>query len=255
MKARALLLLALLTIHPLPAQEAKSPLAIAAAADLVYCLADLDKEFIRQHPGADLKVTTGSSGNFFTQLQHGAPFDIFLSADVNFPRELAKAGLADPASLTTYAVGRIVLWTTSDDIDLAKGLAVIKDPAVKKFAIANPDHAPYGRAAKAALEHAGLWEAASTKLVLGENIAQTAQFVQTGNAEAGIVALSLVLAPPLAKVGHWTEIPSDAYPRLEQGAVITAHGAKAPLAAAYIAFLRSPEARAILDRYGFRLPK
>jgi len=255
MKARALLLLALLAVHPLPAQEAKSPLAIAAAADLVYCLADLDKEFVRQHPGADLKVTTGSSGNFFTQLQHGAPFDIFLSADVNFPRELAKAGLADPASLTTYAIGRIVLWTMRDDLDISRGLALVKDPAVKKFAIANPDHAPYGRAAKAALEHAGLWEAAAGKLVLGENIAQTAQFVQTGNAEAGIVALSLVLAPPLAKVGHWTEIPSDAYPRLEQGAVITAHGAKVPLAAAYIAFLRSPEARAILDRYGFRLPK
>jgi molybdate transport system substrate-binding protein len=255
MKSRVLLLFALLAVHPLPAQETKSPLAIAAAADLVYCLADLDKEFARKHPGADLKVTTGSSGNFFTQLQHGAPFDIFLSADVNFPRELAKAGLADPASLTNYAIGRIVLWTTRADIDVSRGLAVVNDSAVKKFAIANPDHAPYGRAAKAALEHAGLWATATGKLVLGENIAQTAQFVQTGNAEAGIVALSLVLAPPLAKVSHWTEIPPDSYPRLEQGAVITAHGTKNPLAAAYIAFLRSPEARAILDHYGFRLPK
>jgi len=255
MKNRALLLLILLAVHPLPAQEAKSPLAIAAAADLVYCLADIDQEFTRQHPGADLKVTTGSSGNFFTQLQHGAPFDIFLSADVNFPRELAKAGLADSASLTTYAVGRIVLWTTRDDIDVSRGLAIVNDSAVKKFAIANPDHAPYGRAAKAALEHAELWEAASKKLVLGENIAQTAQFVQTGNAEAGVVALSLVLAPPVTKVGHWIEIPPDSYPRLEQGAIITAHGAKNPLAPAYLAFLRSPEARAILDRYGFRLPK
>jgi molybdate transport system substrate-binding protein len=237
------------------AESSRQPLAIAAAADLVYCLDELDREFGRQHPGAELKVTAGSSGNFFAQLKHGAPFDVFLSADLKFPSELAKAGLADGKSLTTYAVGRIVLWTTREGLDLSKGLAVVGDAEVKKFAIANPDHAPYGRVAKAALERAGLWQTAAPKLVIGENIAQTAQFVLTGNAEAGIVALSLVLSPTLAKVGRWVEIPPGLYPRLEQGAVITAHGAKNPLAAEYLTFLRSPEARAIFDRYGFQLPR
>ncbi len=254
MKPSALLLVVLFAAPSLRAEVPRQTLAIAAAADLVYCLADLDREFVRQHPGADLKITTGSSGNFFTQLQHGAPFDVFLSADLKFPRDLAKAGLADERSLTTYAFGRIVLWTNHPGVDVEKGLSVVNDPDVKKFAIANPEHAPYGRAAKAALEHAGLWEAAAKKLVTGENIAQTAQFVQTGNAEAGVVALSLVLSPALAKVGTWKEIPADFYPKLEQGAVVTAPGAKNPLAAAYIGFLRSPEARVIFDRYGFQLP-
>ncbi len=235
-------------------QETRPPLAIAAAADLVYCLAELNREFLRQHPDAELQVMTGSSGNFSTQIQHGAPFDVFLSADVAFPRNLVKDGFAEGDTLTIYAVGRIVLWTTRDGIDVARGLAIVNDSAVKKFAIANPDHAPYGRAAKAALEHAGLWAKAGAKLVLGENIAQTAQFVQTGNAEAGVVALSLVLSPALAKVGKWVEIPVDSYPRLEQAAIVTAHGAKNPLAASYLAFLRTSEARAIFDRYGFQLP-
>lgn len=251
----ALLLFLLSSAPAVRAQETKATLAIAAAADLVYCLEELNKEFARKHPGADLKVSTGSSGNFFTQIQHGAPFDVFLSADVSFPAGLVKAGFAEKKSLTTYAFGRIVLWTTRKDVDVAAGLAVVKDAKVKRFAIANPEHAPYGRAAKAALEKSGLWEAASGKLVTADNIAQTAQFVQTGNADAGIVALSLVLSPVLEKVGAWSEVPVDLYPRLEQAAVITVRGAKNPVAAAYIEFLRSAEARAIFDRYGFQLPK
>jgi molybdate transport system substrate-binding protein len=249
-----LLALVLLAALPARAQEARQPLTVAAAADLVYCLKDLGAGFAKQHPDVDVKVSTGSSGNFSAQIQNGAPFDVFLSADVSFPQMLAKAGLADVDSLTIYAIGRIVLWTTKDNVDVTKGLAVVGGDAVKKFAIANPEHAPYGRAAKAALEHEGLWSAAQPKLVLGENIAQTAQFVQTGAADVGVVALSLVLSPALEKTGHWAEIPTDFYPKLEQAAILTAHGAKNPAARAYLDYLRSKEARAIFDRYGFRLP-
>jgi molybdate transport system substrate-binding protein len=249
-----ILALVLLAVLPAHAQESRQPLAIAAAADLVYCLQDLDAGFAKQHPDVDVKVSTGSSGNFCAQIQNGAPFDVFLSADVSFPQTLAKAGLVDADSLAIYAVGRVVLWTTKPGVDVAKGLAVVSGDTVKKFAIANPEHAPYGRAAKAALEHEGLWTDAEPKLVLGENIAQTAQFVQTGAADAGVVALSLVLSPALAKTGCWTEIPTDFYPKLEQAAILTARGAKNPAARAYLDYLRSKEARAIFDRYGFRLP-
>ena len=236
---------------------AADSLSIAAAADLAYCLDDMDIAFKKTHPDADLKVASGSSGNFTTQIKNGAPYDVFLSADVSFPRDLVKAGLADESTLTVYATGKIVLWTTRPDaIDVTKGLAVLKDSnLVKKFAVANPDHAPYGRAAKEALQHENLWDAVQSRIVLGENIAQTAQFVETGGADAGVVALSLVLSPKLAKVGKWQEIPAEDYNRLEQAVVLTKQGASSPLARAYLEFLRSPEARAIFDHYGFRLPE
>lgn len=229
-------------------------LSIAAAADLTYCIPDLNAAFQREHAGAVMKVSTGSSGNFFAEIKNGAPFDLFLSADVTYPRELVKAGLADETNLMQYAVGRIVLWTTSDKVDVRQGLPVLRNAeTVRKIAVANPEHAPYGRAAKAALEHEGLWKEVENRVVYGENIAQTAQFVETGNAEAGIVALSLVLSPKLQNVGHYFEIPIDAYPMLQQAAVITKAGAAKPLAKAYLEFLRSSEARKIFDRYGFRL--
>ena len=231
-------------------------LSVAAAADLTYCLPDLNAAFKKMHPDAVVKVSNGSSGNFFAQIRNGAPFDIFLSADMNYPRELIKAGLADEANLVQYAVGRIVLWTTDPKIDLSRGLSVLRDAAlVKKLAIANPDHAPYGRAAKAALEHENLWSEVKSRVVYGENIAQTAQFVETGNAQAGMVALSLVKSPRLEKVGRYYEIPTDIYPALEQGAVLLKQGARNPLPKQYLEFLRSAEARQIFDRYGFALAK
>lgn len=229
--------------------------SIAAASDLVYCLDELNKAYREAHPDTELKVSTGSSGNFFAQIKNGAPFDVFLSADVSYPQSLIDAGLADKASLSIYAVGRIVLWTTNDQLDLTRGLETLKSTNVKKVAIANPEHAPYGKAAKAALERLQLWDAVKDKLVLGDNISQTAQFIQTGSADAGVVALSLVLAPNLAKVGHWVEIPPDSYPPLKQAVVITNKGASNPSAAGYLTFLRSPEARAIFDKFGFTLPK
>lgn len=235
--------------------SAAESVSIAAAADLTYCLEDINAAFKKAHPGAELKVSTGSSGNFATQIKNGAPFEVFLSADASFPRELIKAGLADENSFSIYAVGKIVLWTsTPDKVDVTKGFDVLKDPngPVKKLAVANPDHAPYGRAAKEALAHEKLWDAVQPRVVLGENIAQTAQFVETGNADAGLVALSLVLSPKLSKVGKWWEVPVDTYNKLEQGVILTKAGANNALAKAYVEFLKTDEARVIFDRYGFK---
>ena len=228
-------------------------LSVAAAADLTYCIPVIDAAFEQANPGADVKVSFGSSGNFFQQIQNGAPFDVFLSADIQYPQKLAAAGLVETP--VKYAEGRIVLWTMNDSLDLTKGLVALRDPAVKHIAVANPDHAPYGRAAKAALTHEGLWEELTPKFVYGENIAQTAQFVQTGNAEAGFVAMSLVAAPALAHKGHFYEIPEVDYPPIDQAAALTMAGSAKPLAQAYVAFLKSAAARKILGQYGFRLPK
>ncbi len=254
MKKILLVLAGLFCMGAAHAAEPPATLTIAAAADLTLCLDDLNAAFKKSHPDADLKSTTGSSGNFLAQIKNGAPFDVFLSADMSYPRELVKSGLADEASLTLYATGHIVLWSTNPAVDVSKGLAVLNSDAVKKFAIANPEVAPYGRAAKAALQSAGVWDQAQPKLVSGENIAQTAQFVQSGNVDAGIVALSFVLSPKVVGTGKYYRIAEDQYPVLEQGAVITAKGAANPLAKAYIAFLRSPEARAVFDKFGFLLP-
>ena len=239
------------------AGDATSKVSVAAAADLVFCLDEINAAFEKANVGSKVNVSSGSSGNFATQIKNGAPFEVFLSADIGFPRDLIKAGLADEKSLLTYATGRLVLWTARPEaVDVTKGLEVLrKDTPVAKLAIANPDHAPYGRAAKQALEHDKLWEAVQSRIVMGENIGQTATFVSTGSADAGIVALSLVIAGPNAKVGKWQEIPADKYVPLEQAVVVTKQGAGNPLAKAYVDFLRTPEARVIFDHYGFRLPE
>ena len=239
---------------PVHAQKVET-LSIAAASDLVYCLEELNATFHKAHPTLTLKVSTDSSGNFFAQIQHGAPFDIFLSADLHYPNALIKAGLADSSSLTLYAIGYIVLWSRRPDIDVTRGLEILRDEKITKVAIANPAHAPYGRAAKAALEYFKLWEPIQPKLVLGENIAQTAQFVQTGNVDAGIVALALVMSPKLKNAGTYYVIPETSFPRLEQAAVLTKQGIKNPVANRYLEFLRSAPAREIFNRYGFRLPR
>ena len=206
--------------------------------------------------GDTATLSFGASGQFYTQISQGAPFEVFLSADMSFPKDLIKTGFADEKTLFTYAFGKIVLWTLHPEtIDVTLGLAVLQRPdVVKKLALANPDHAPYGRAAKEALQHEKLWDALQSRIVLGNDIAATAQFVASGNAEAGIVALSLVTSPKLAGLGKWQVIPAGDYAPLEQGAVLTRAGANNPTARAYMEFLRTPEARAIFDHYGFRLP-
>ncbi len=224
-----------------------------AAADLTYCLPQLNAAFQKANPGASVKVSYGSSGNFFAEIRSGAPFDVFLSADMDYPRALSKERLCEEP--VNYAEGRLVLWTMDGALDLSRGLAVLRDPAVKHIALANPDHAPYGRAAKAALDHEQLWDELKPKFVFGENISQAAQFVQTGNADAGLVAMALVVAQPAAQAGHFFEVPAADYPAIEQGAAVIDHGAPKPLARAYVAFLKSADAQKILEQFGFRLPK
>jgi len=227
-------------------------LAIAAAADLQFALADVKAAFARANPGIEVAITYGASGNFYTQLMNKAPFDLFLSADLGFPQKLVEAGVADGATTFQYSRGHLVLWAPKDSpIPVEQlGLKALLHPAARKVAIANPRHAPYGRAAEAALVKLGLLEAVKPRLVLGENIGQTAQFVQSGAADIGILALSLAKAPALASGRMW-EVPQDAHPPLDQGGVVLNHARDRAAALAFRDFMRSPEGVAILRRYGF----
>jgi len=233
---------------------ASQELRVAAAADLQFAFPELAAQFEKQS-GVKLAVTFGSSGNFFAQIQNGAPFDLFLSADSSYPQRLLENGFAEPGTLQTYAYGRIVLWLPQDSpLDPSKnGLRTLLDSSIQKIAIANPEHAPYGRAAVAALQKAGLYEQLKNKLVLGENISQAAQFAQSGSAQAGIVALSLALSPAMRTGKRW-EIPADMYPPLQQGVVVVKASRNKDAARAFITFLQTDAARAILERNGFSVP-
>jgi len=240
----------LLAFQAAQAQEIR----VAAAADLKFALDELDAQYEKQ-TGKKIDVSYGSSGNFFAQIQNGAPFDLLLSADIEYPRKLEAAGLAEPGTLYEYAVGRIVIWMPADArADLAKlGWKALLEPGVERIAIANPEHAPYGRAAVAALRNAGVYEQVRRRLVYGENIAQAAQFVASGSAQAGILALSLAVSPPMRDGKRW-EIPADMHPPIEQGAIIVKSAKDKEGARAFLAFLKSDAGRKILESYGFILP-
>jgi molybdate transport system substrate-binding protein len=232
-------------------------LTVAAAADLKFALDELVAEFQTNQPSATVKVTYGSSGNFYAQLQNKAPFDLFFSADIAYPRKLADAGLALDTNVFLYAVGRIVLWAPKQvTTDVQKlGIQALLAPSVRKIAVANPQHAPYGRAAVAAMKSLGVFEQAEPKLVFGENIAQTAQFVQSGAADIGIIALSLAIAPQMRDAGRYWEVPFDSYPRMEQGGIIV-NGTKQPEAArAFRDFVLGKHGQEVLKRFGFFLPE
>jgi molybdate transport system substrate-binding protein len=236
--------------------EARRTVSVAAAADLKFALDDLVGSFEAAHPEIGVEVTYGSSGNFFAQLSNRAPFDLFLSADVEYPRRLVEDGLADPRSEFLYAVGQIVLWVPRSspiDVEALREKALL-DPAVRKIAIANPRHAPYGRAAEAALDSLGVLAAVRDRLVLGENVAHTAQFVESGAAEIGVIALSLALAPPLQEEGRYWVLPLETYPRMEQGGVLLNWAKDRQAAMALRAFVVSAEGRSTLRRYGFIIP-
>ena len=240
------------------AQGTSGPLVrIAAAADLKFALDEISTAFRTKHPDITMQVSYGSSGNFFAQLSNRAPFDMFFSADVDYPRQLIAQGLAVKDTAFLYAVGRLVVWVPrASALDLTRlGIHALADPSIRKIAIANPKHAPYGRAAEAAMKTLGVYETVRERLVLGENIAQTAQFVQTGAADIGIIALSLAIAPALKEEGRFWEVPLESYPRIEQGGVILPWATDVAAAQAVRAFVLGEEGRAILHRYGFFLPE
>ncbi len=226
-------------------------ITVVAAADLNYALRDLAAQFQSQ-TGVKVKLAFGSSGNFTAQIENGAPFDAFFSADTEYPQKLSAEGYVVPGSLYEYAVGHLVLWTRSNSpLDLSKGMSVLLDPSIHKIAIANPQHAPYGRAAVAALKSARVYDNIAAKLVLGENISQTAQFVQTGNADVGIIALSLAVAPSVKASGRYVEVPADLYPPLRQAAVILKSSPHKDAARRFLDFIKTPAATKVLSAYGF----
>ena len=249
----ALILSAFLVLQEARAQGRE--IRVAAAADLKFAMEELSQQFEKQ-TGTRVNVTYGSSGNFFSQIQNGALFDLFFSADIEYPKKLQAAELVEVGTLCEYAVGRIVIWTPPDarvDVTM-QGWETLLDASVKKIAIANPEHAPYGRAAVAALQKAGIYEQVKPKLVYGENISQAAQFVQSGNAQAGIVALSLAVSPSMRDGKRW-EIPAGMHPALEQGAIILKDAKHKDAARAFLEFVKSAAGRPTLAKYGFQVPE
>lgn len=235
--------------------EGGEEIAIAAASDLNFAIKEIIAEF-EKVTGKHVKLSLGSSGNFYAQIQNGAPFDLYFSADIGYPKKLEEAGLTVPGSLYRYAVGRIVLWTNHDSHrDVSKGMEILRDPAIKKIAIANPKHAPYGRAAVAAMEHFKVYEQAKDRLVLGENISQAAQFIESGSCDIGVIALSLALAPTMKSHGTYWEIPAEAHPSLEQGAAIIKSSKHQDAAKQFLTFMQADKGQEIMTRYGFTLPQ
>lgn len=244
-----------LLLHPtfVGAQQAGSPeVLVAAAADLGSTLKEVAQRFEKE-TGVHVKLSFGASGALTQQIQNGAPFDVFFSADMDYPRQLITAGNADEASLYQYAVGKLVLWVPAESpLDVEhKGMDVLIDPSVKKISIANPEHAPYGRAAVAALKHAGLYERVSDRLVLGENVSQAAQFAESGNAQAGFVALAHAIAPLMKGKGKYWEVPAEFYPPLAQGVVVLSHSQHKKEAGAFVEYIKTPDVEELLRRYGF----
>ena len=251
----AVLLLGIAALCLVPAASALSEeVTIAAASDLSFAFKEIVTEY-EQSTGNHVRLTLGSSGNFYAQIQNGAPFDLYFSADIGYPKKLEEAGLVVPGSLYPYAVGRIVLWTgNGSHLDLSKGLEILREPTIKKIAIANPKHAPYGRAAVAAMEHFKVYDQVKDRLILGENISQAAQFIESGACDAGIIALSLALAPAMKAAGQYWEIPANAHLPLEQGAVILKQSKHPEAARQFLEFIKGPHGQEIMKRYGFTLP-
>jgi molybdate transport system substrate-binding protein len=230
-------------------------ITVAAAADLQFAFQDIAARF-EKDTGHKVKTIFGSSGNFFAQVQNGAPFDIFFSADIGYPQKLEAAGQSEPGTLYEYATGKIVLMAPkASPLDLNKGLPLLLDPRVTKIAIANPEHAPYGRAAVAALQHEKLYDQLSAKFVMGENISQTASFVVSGSADAGIVALSLALAPSFQEKANYVSIPDGDYPPIRQAAVILKSSQQKEIARQFMTYLKEPETVGLMEKYGFAVPK
>jgi molybdate transport system substrate-binding protein len=250
-KLLILLLLAALWVTVASAEE----ITVAAAADMSAALPELAAMYTKR-TGEAVKLSFGASGNLTNQIRNGAPFDVFFSADEQYPQQLIVEGLAAKDTLYRYAIGRLVLWVPNDSpLDLSKlGIEALLDPSVKKISIANPATAPYGRAAEATLRHFAIYDKVSSRLVIGENISQAAQFVESGNAQAGLVALSHALAPAMKDKGRYWIVPLDAYLTLNQAAVVLSKSRQQDAARKFLEFLHTPEAASLLKSYGFSLP-
>ena len=232
---------------------AAEPLTVAVAANVKFVFDELKTEF-KKSSGVDVNAVVASSGKITAQIKSGAPYDVFMSADMDFPAALYKDGYA-VTEPKVYARGALVLWTLQP-LDLTQGLAVLNSPAVKKVAMANPKLAPYGAEALRALEHFKLRAAVEPKLIYGESIAQVNQYIDTQAAEIGFTAKSVVLAPQMQGHGKWVELPKDSYRPIEQGMVLLKHGAETNALAArqFVSFMASAQARGILEKFGYVLP-
>jgi molybdate transport system substrate-binding protein len=235
--------------------QAGDNILIAAASNLRFAMHEICQEFQEANSSIQTKVSYGSSGNFFAQINQGAPFDIFFSADATYPELLEKEGLTVKESQRVYAVGKIVLWVPKESkVDPDTGLQAVTSPAVKKLAIANPRHAPYGRAAEESLRYYGLWDKIESKLIYGENISQTAQFVHTGAADVGIVALSLAISPKMLQEGRYWVIPDESHSDIEQIYVVLKNGKEKRSVRKFLDFIHGEKGGEILSRYGFVIP-
>lgn len=237
-----------------PSMSFTQDLLVAAAADLNFALPEIAARY-QQKTGKKVAFTFGSSGNFYQQIRNGAPFDMFFSADEGYPAKLQHEGFAAPGTLYTYAVGRLVLYVpSSSKLDLSQGLKVLLSPEIRKIAIANPQHAPYGHAAMQALTSQGLYDRVKDKLVLGENISQTAQFVESENADIGIIALSLASAPAMRAKGRFLEVPPADYAPLRQAVIVIKTAPHQQNAKEFLEFLERPDILELLSQYGFARP-
>lgn len=217
----------------------QEPMRIAAAADLQPLLPNIIGQFTAQ-TGIRVDASYKSSATLANLIVNGAPFDLFLAADLSFPQKVIDAGLAEESAPIPYARGTLVLWTRNESHFVALSIDSLRDPALKSLAIANAQHAPYGRAAEDALQHLGLYDALKPKLVIGENIAQTAQYADSGNAELGLISLTSALTPHMKSAGHFIEVPRDDYPPILQGAIVVKKSPNAPAAHRFLDFLASP---------------
>ncbi|HEV2486445.1 MAG TPA: molybdate ABC transporter substrate-binding protein [Terracidiphilus sp.] len=246
---------ALLGLALLTPMQGQTPLRVAAAADLEPVLPPILEQF-RHATGIHAEATYQASAMLTTQIMNGAPFDLFLSADLGYPKRLINAGLADAAGSadsstpTTYAKGTLVLWARKDSPLPPPSLDLLRNPSLKRLAIANPERAPYGRAAVAALTSLNLYDALKPRLATGENIAQAAQFVDSGNADAGLISLTSALTPHMAADGNYFVIPRDLYPPIEQGAIIVTKTTQRAAANKLLDYLLSPQVQAQLAKSG-----
>lgn len=229
------------------------PLTVAVAANVKFVFDELRTEF-KKSTGIEVNGVFASSGKINAQIKSGAPYDVFMSADMEFPQALYRDGLA-VSPPRVYAKGVLVLWTLQP-LDMTQGMGVLKNPAVKKVAMANPRLAPYGLEAMRALDYFKLRAAVEPKLIYGESIAQVNQYIDTQSVEIGFSAKSVVLAPQMQGRGKWIEVPRESYQPIAQGIVMLRHGAAANAAAAkkFMEFMASPRARSILEKYGYILP-